>query len=405
MATVLPPHRVACAPRLPSLVTVNQPPRGPRLADVHGAVYAAVLAADVDLAGRGVAIAVGSRGVHALPDIIRAVVEAVRARGGTPFVVPAMGSHGGATADGQRELLAALGVTESTLTAPIRATMATRPITEAFGQPVEMDEYAAGADALILVNRVKPHTDFRGPIGSGLLKMAAVGLGNHTGATRCHALFPRHGYAPVIIETGRAILSTGRIALGVALVENSRHETACVEAVPAAELEATERRLLTQASEWLATLPVDDIDVLVVDRFGKDISGAGMDPNVTGRHSIWSEPPFPAPRVRYIVVGDLTDASHGNAAGIGNADFITEAFAAKVDWTATWINSVTSGTPTGGRQPVTLPTLADAVQVAVGCVGLSDVDETRVVRIRSTSDLDTVDVSLPIWRQLQSAAA
>ncbi|MEO3749582.1 hypothetical protein [Streptomyces sp. B6B3] len=383
------------AAALPRMVRVRQPVRGPRVADAAAATRDTLAALGLGaLPGRRIAVAVGSRGIADVVPVVAACVAHLRALGAEPFVVPGMGSHGGATEAGQREVLAGLGVTERSVGCPVVCATESVPVAEALGAGTLMLRPAAEADHVVVVNRVKPHTDFSGGIESGLAKMLAIGLGGPDGAVRQHRLAARlGGLERVVVAGAEALLATGRPLFGLGIVENGGHTTALVEAVGPDRLLGRERELLRLAKEWTPRLPVDDLDVLLVDQFGKDVSGAGMDSKVVGRHSVPFEPPFTTPRIRYLVAGELTPVSHGNAAGIGNADFVTRRLAEAVDWSATYRNSLTSGSPASSRCPVVVPTLDDGLRIAVGALGLPDPTEARVVRIRNTLALAEIDVS------------
>jgi hypothetical protein len=358
------------------------------------------------VAGKRIAIGIGSRGVAAIPAIARRLVALVRASGGDPFIVPAMGSHGGATPEGQVEVLAGLGVTEASAGCPIRATMETVILGEtADGFPLHFDRNAAEADGLIIANRVKIHTDFHGPHESGLLKMLAIGLGKENGAARIHS-FGVHGLRSIMPEVAKALLPKINLIAGVGTVEDGYHRPVRLELLRPAELVAGEQRLLAEARRLMPRLPVDDIDVLIVDLMGKDISGAGMDTNVIGRWRIAGEPEPEAPRVKALVVLDLTEASHGNATGIGLADFTTRRLLDKIDFPIFTKNVFTSGFPLRGYIPLVYDTDAAAIDAALTSVfranpaGRAD---ARVVRIRSTLDLEEVQVSPNLLDEVRAA--
>jgi hypothetical protein len=382
------------AERLPRMTRVRQTFEGPSLADVPGAVRTALgrLALPVK-AGQSVALTVGSRGVVNIDLIVRATVDHLKALGAHPFIIPAMGSHGGGTAEGQRAVLERYGVTEATMGCPVRATMDVVQIGEALGLPIWLDAYAAEADWLGVINRVKPHTGFTGDIGSGLLKMMTIGTGKHRGAVQAHRANIRLGYERMIAALGSATLRSGRIAFGLGVVENGYDQTALVEAFLPEDLETGERALLRKARSWMAKLPFDDIDILIVDEIGKEISGTGMDTNVIGRHATWFERPFTAPRITFIVVCDTTDKTHGNANGIGLADFTTRRLAEKIDWEPTYVNALTACSPGGPKLPAVLDTAEEAVRVALSCLGLERLEDARVVRIQNTLQLTEVEVS------------
>jgi hypothetical protein len=296
------------------------------------------------------------------------------------------------------------GITEPKMGCPIRATMDVIEVGEALGLPVWLDRYAAEADWIGLVNRVKLHTDFKGSIESGLFKMMTIGLGKWKGAIQYHRANVNHGYETVITSVGREMLAKAKIGFGVGVVENGYDETAMIEAFNATDLEAGERRLLGHAREWMMRLPFDRLDVLIVEEMGKNISGSGMDTNVIGRPSNPHEP-FPAtPKILWIVALDLTGDSYGNAVGIGNADFTTRRLVEKIDMKATLINAITACSPGGAKVPATYETDRDAIETALGCIGLTPPDGARVIRIRNTLKLGEVEVSEAFLPELGARA-
>ncbi|MGH7263911.1 MAG: lactate racemase domain-containing protein [Candidatus Rokuibacteriota bacterium] len=382
------------ASSFPRMVRVKQQFAGPMLHDVTAAVRETLGGLALPIRpGQTVGLAVGSRGIVNIAVVARACVEHVKRLGARPFVFPAMGSHGGGTAEGQLAVLEHYGITEATMGCPVRATMDVVEIGRALGLPVWLDRYAAEADWIGVINRVKPHTDFKGDIESGLFKMMTIGLGKHRGAIQAHRANIRHRYETVITEVGREVLAKARIAFGLAILENGYDETAKVQGFLPADLEAGERALLREAKAWMARLPFDPIDLLIVDEMGKDISGAGMDSNIIGRHGTFFEPPFTHPRITFIVVCDLTEHTNGNATGIGNADFTTRRLADKVDWAPTYINCLTACSPAGAKLPPVLETDRDAIAVALSCLGLDRIEDVRVVRIQNTLRLAEVEVS------------
>jgi len=388
---------------LPRMVRVRQHFPRPRVADIGGAVRQAMSQARLPIRpGDTVAVGAGSRGIANIAAIVRATVDWLREAGARPFIIPAMGSHGGATAEGQREVLAHYGITEASMGCPVRATMDVVQVGEALGMPVWVDRLAAEADWIGLVNRVKPHTDFKGSIESGLFKMMTIGLGKYRGATQYHRANVTHGYETVITAVGREVLARARIGFGLGVVENGYDETARIEAFNAADLEAGERRLLAEARAWMARLPCSPLHVLVVEEMGKNISGAGMDTNVIGRPSNPHEP-FPAePRILWIVVLDLTEQSYGNAVGIGNADFTTRRLVDKIDMKPTLINAITACAPTGARIPATFETDREAVETALDCIGLTPAAAARVIRIRNTLMLGEIECSEALLPEIQA---
>src|SRR5215813_7334382 len=379
---------------LPRMIRVRQTFPRPRVADIPRAVAATLGEAALRIrAGDTVAVGAGSRGIANIDAIVGATVRWLKDLGARPFVFPAMGSHGGGTADGQISVLEHYGITEATMGCPVRATMDVVQVGEALGLPVWLDAYAAEANWIGIVNRVKPHTDFKGSIESGLFKMMTIGLGKWKGALQYHRANVNHGYETVITAVGREMLAKARIGFGVGIVENGYDETACVEAFNATDLEAGERRLLKDARAWMARLPFPAMDVLVVEEMGKNISGAGMDTNVIGRPSNPHEP-FPAdPKILWIVALDLTEDSYGNAVGIGNADFTTRRLVDKIDMKPTLINSLTACAPNGAKLPLVFDSDREAVESALGCIGLTEPEHARVIRIKNTLMIGELECS------------
>jgi hypothetical protein len=374
----------------------------PRLEDVADAVTAELSRPDVAriLGGkRTAAVAVGSRGIAGIVEIVTSVVDGLRARDLEVFVVPAMGSHGGATATGQLAVLAHLGITESAIGAPIRSSMDVVEIGSVASPhgrevPLVMDALAwSEADVVIPVNRVKPHTGFKGPIESGICKMLAIGLGKHAGASRLHdegyEVFDR-----LILDAGSSIIATGKVGFGLAVVENAYGEVSVVEAIPSERIVEREQQLLTEARGLMPRLLMPEVDVLVVEWFGKNVSGVGMDANVTGRGELGvALPGFEGPVISRIVVLGLTEETGGNAHGIGLADVITRRVFDQIDREATWINSVTAGSLACGRIPIALPSDDDAVLAAIHSLPGVAPFQARIVRIRDTLHLTEVAVS------------
>jgi hypothetical protein len=379
---------------LPRMMCVRQTFPRPRVTDIPKAVIETLGTAALRVKrGDTVAVGAGSRGIANIDVIVGATVRWLKELGARPFVFPAMGSHGGGTAEGQLSVLEHYGITEATMGCPVRATMEVVQVGEALGLPVWLDKLAAEADWIGVVNRVKLHTDFKGSIESGLFKMMTIGLGKHKGAIQYHRANIHHGYETVITSVGREMLAKARIGFGVGIVENGYDETAHIEAFRPEDLEAGERRLLKSAREWMARLPFSPIDVLIVEEMGKNISGSGMDTNVIGRPSNPHEP-FPNdPKILWIVALDLTEESYGNAVGIGNADFTTRRLVDKIDMKPTLINAITACAPGGAKVPATFDTDREAVETALSCIGLTPPDKARVVRIRNTLMLGEIEVS------------
>jgi Domain of unknown function (DUF362) len=356
--------------------------------------------------GARVAITAGSRGVANIPSILRACGEAVRSAGGEPFIMPAMGSHGGATADGQLELLTGYGVTPEAVGMPVISSMDVQQIGHIDEMPVFMSTTALEADHILLVNRVKPHTDFRGPIESGLAKICAIGLGKQRGAQTIHSYGTR-GLAELMPRASRCMIeTTGQFLGGLAILENALDETASVAWVPPEDIGGPrEQALLQRARGLMAALPFEDLDVLIVEEMGKNISGTGMDTNILGRMCVPGVPEPDRPRITAVVVLGLTEPSHGNATGVGLADFTTEHLVSGVDWYATYMNGYTGGT--GGllrnRLPTVLPTDRAAIATAIRMCGKPDPATARVARIKNTLLAAYVEFSSSLLPEVEAA--
>jgi hypothetical protein len=354
--------------------------------------------------GARVAVTAGSRGIHDLTNVVKAAVDWLKSVDAEPFVVPAMGSHGGATAEGQREMLAGLGVTPESMGCPIEATMETVVLgTLPDGTPVHHDAIAAKADGVLLVNRVKPHTDFHGPVESGLAKIAAIGLGNHRGAAALHAGgIPLLGEA--IAAAARMVVAHGKVLGGLAILENAHERTASVQLVVADGIaQAAENALLVRAGTLMGRLPFDELDVLVVDEMGKDKSGTGMDTNVLGRCWVHGIPEFESPSIAAISVHRLSVASHGNASGLGLADVIPARLLEQIDLRASYVNALTSGA--GGARRSRLPmVLEDDEAAVIGAVTMSgrrDWADLRLARIRDTLSPNELMVTPALLKEVK----
>jgi len=386
---------------LPGWALVHRSLDATEIEDVGAAVEAAMRSVARAISpGTRVALAAGSRGIDRIDEVVAAAVRVVRAAGADVFVVPAMGSHGGATADGQLEVLASLGMTPQRLGCEIRASMDTVRLGEVEGGvPVYIDRVAyEEADAIVPVNRVKPHTDFTGPVESGLLKMIAIGLAKQKGADTFHA----RGFdvfAELIPSVAAFTLAHAPIPFGIALVENGYARLRRIEAVPAAAMDARERELRDEADGYLARLPVDALDVLVIDRIGKDISGLGMDSNVVGRY--YSGPTGRGPSIQRIFVRDLTDETEGNAVGIGMADVVHARAVARMDALKTYMNCVTAKTPEGARIALTAESDRQGLDLALACCLRVDPAQARIARIRDTKHLEWFFASEPLLEELR----
>ncbi len=389
----------------PPIARVRQSARQPSVPDVPRAVADAIRGSRI--AGRikpggSVALTVGSRGIAGIDRIARAAVDALKGLGFRPFIAAAMGSHGGGTAEGQLALLAELGVTESSVGCPIRADMTTVALgTNSLGLPIRFAKDAFGADGIVLLNRIKPHTSFTGRYESGLLKMLAVGLGKREGAELVHKLgLP--GLKTLLPEVGGFLLKKTPVALGVALLENASEETARVVAVEPEELLAVEPALLDEARSLMARLPFDQIDVLIVGELGKNYSGTGLDPNVIGRQRVETMPDLPRPVVTRLAVLDLSHETRGNANGIGLADLTTDRLVAALDPTPTRVNSVTSNFLTRARVPLSLPTDRDVIAACLDTCWRIDWNEARVVVIPNTLELTDLWVTRPFFDEVEA---
>lgn len=355
-------------------------------------------------AGMTVAITAGSRGIHRIDEIISLVVEQVKALGGRPFVVPAMGSHGGATAAGQWELLRELNITAESVGAPIVSSLEVVQIgSTGCGVPVYIDRYAARADGIIVIARIKPHTDFRNIIESGLLKMLVIGLGKHKQAMAIHT-FGVAGLKKYIAPAAGLILEKTPVLMGLAVIENGRDQTAKIVALKPEEIEEQEPGLLREARTLMPRLPCNDLDILVVLEFGKDISGTGMDTNIIGRVGIPGVDGFSGLQTRYIVTLRLTEASHGNALGIGLADFTTERVMNAIDYPAMRENVITSTFIERGKIPLAFPDDRAAIESALRCLWNTEEQNARIVLIRNTKEIERFMVSESLLAELSAQA-
>jgi hypothetical protein len=360
-------------------------------------------------AGQRVAITAGSRGIDRIAEVLAAVVAEVRARGAEPFIVPAMGSHAGATAESQLDLLHHYGISEASMNCPILSSMDVVQLgTVEEDVPVYFDQITfERADAVIPVGRVKAHTDFRGPIESGLCKMMAIGLGKQRGADTLHARSFAH-FNHLVPAAAELMMEKVNIPFGVALIENGYSKLGLIEAVPHERILAREPQLLEIARARMARLAGDRIDVLLLDAFGKNISGAGADPNVTNRDAtgLLTIPGQPAlPVIQRVIVRDLTDETEGNAAGIGYLDFILQRAADRVDRVKTYMNQVTSKMPSGGGMPIVADHDRQAIFLAIASAINTPTDQARIARIRNTKDLEYVWVSEPLLADLNATGS
>ncbi len=390
----------------PKIALVEQHIPSPCLDDVPAAIRAEM--GRLGVAGRirpgmPVALTAGSRGITNMPLILRTVAAQLREWGAEPFVVPAMGSHGGATAEGQVAVLESLGINQATTGCPIRASMETVRIgTTAEGIPVLIDRNANQAGGIVVINRVKAHTDYFGPPESGLLKMLTIGLGKHQGALATHRNAVQMSHARAIRSVARGMISSANLLFGLALVENAYDETAAVAACLPADFEETDSRLLEQAKGLMARLPFDRLDVLIVDELGKEISGAGMDPNVIGRRMIFGEPAIDTPVITRIVVRDLSPKTYGSGVGVGMADYVTQRLVDKLDHRPTYINCLTAQAPENARIPMTAAHDREAVEWAFMTTGAVESAQARLVRIQNTLHLERFYASQALQTEIEA---
>ena len=350
--------------------------------------------------GMEIAVAVGSRGLDRIVELTAVTVKFLKDLGAKPFIVPSMGSHGGATAEGQREVLAHLGVTEESAGCEIRSSMEVVKISELpNGLPVYVDKYASEADGIVVINRVKPHTAFRGPVESGIMKMISIGLGKQKGAEACHQMGFKY-MAENVPAMAKIIMEKTPFLFGVATVENAFDKVAIVDVLTPEEIIEKEPALQIQAKTLLPKLFFDQLDVLVIDEIGKNISGDGMDPNITGRYPT----PYASggPDVNKMVVLDVTLASEGNANGVGTADFTTQRLLDKMDLEGTYANGLTSTVVAPTKIATTLPNDKQAIQAAVKTSNILDFTTVKLVRIKNTLKLSEIEVSEPLLEYIQN---
>lgn len=389
--------------KLPEMIEVRQSFPRPRITNVEQAVREALHKKEgVEASikpGMTVAITGGSRGVCNIPVILKTLVSFCRERGAIPFIFPAMGSHGGGTAEGQKRMLESLGVTEEFCGCEIRATMeVTRIGTTAEGHPVYIDAYAAAADAVIVVNRIKPHTAFRGPYESGLMKMMTIGMGKHAGAQVCHqaGFGQMHHLVPLF---GHEVLKSGKIAFGLAILENAYDETCCMEALLPDEFESREPELLKKAYGLMGRIQFDYADVLIVDEIGKDYSGEGADPNISGA--------FPTPYAsgglkaeRRVCLG-LSEASHGCGYGCGLFDAISKRLYDQLNLDATYTNAITNTVLTAVQIPMMLPNDRDAIRTALRSCNHADMENPKIIRIANTAHIEKIYISTALMEEAE----
>ena len=352
--------------------------------------------------GSRIAVTVGSRGIQAIDKITLAVVRGLKDFGAEPFIVPAMGSHGGATAEGQRKVLAGYGITEETMGVPVRSSMEVEEIGRLEnGVPVYLDKEALKSDGIVIVNRIKPHTAFKADYESGLIKMLAIGLGKHKGATAFHSC-GMDMFGELLPQLGRVVLGKAPVLFGLAIIENAYDHPARFEIVWGADLIEREKTLLAEAKSLMPKIIPDNLDLLIVHELGKEISGSGMDPNITGRSS---SPFFKKPdalKVQRIVVLNLTAATKGNACGIGMADLTTKKVVDAMDRDYTYINAITSGVLATARIPIHMPTDQEAIQLALKTCARVEHPRSRIIWIKNTLSLEKILASETILPEIKA---
>ena len=386
----------------PPLIPVDQHFGRERVKDIKAAIAEELEQVPPSaIAGKSIAITVGSRGITGIVDIIRALVSELKARGGHPFIVPAMGSHGGATADGQIKVLAGYGITEESTGAAIRSSMEVVEIGRLEdGTPLFIDRIASEADAIIIANKIKPHADFKGNYESGLVKMLCIGLGKHTGAVTLH----RHGFDrfhEVLPRAAKVLLDRLPILFGLAILENAFDDLMRLEIVLPDRILSREKELLELAKASIGRLLLPRIDVLIIDEIGKNISGEGMDPNVTGRPGS-GLPGFSAPQIQKIVVLDVTPESHGNGVGIGLADVSTRRCVEKIDFGAMYTNAITATILEPARLPLIMNSDQEAIAVALKTCNRMTPKTARIVRIKNTLELHRIWISPALLESVEN---
>ncbi|MEM6660772.1 MAG: DUF362 domain-containing protein [Pseudomonadota bacterium] len=381
---------------MPRMVRARQSFNGDTITDVDQAMADQMARfSHIDLTGKSVAVAVGSRGIRSQPPVVKALVTELQKAGAEPFIVPAMGSHGGGTAEGQAAIVEEYNCGSQALGIPLKSSMEVVELCEVHdGLKVYCDKNAMAADYIVPVNRVKPHTSFRGNHESGLCKMLAIGLGKHTGAVEMH----RRGmvnFGPILPKVAEGVMANASILFACAIVENGYEKLHTMELVAPGDIIERDAELLVLSKNLIPRLLVDPIDVLIVDEIGKNISGAGMDPNVTGRNSQKMND-FGGPDINRIIVRGLTEGTHGNATGLGVADVTTQAVVKEMDWTKTYVNIVTSGEPGAASLPLVANNDLEAISLAMRGVIMLEGKDARIVRIENTLDLADIWVSEPM---------
>lgn len=391
---------------LPKIFKIHQKIDTPHLEEVESRVHELLDQFELSKKvkrGERIALTAGSRGIKDKPRVLKTIVDRLKDLGASPFIVPCMGSHGGATAEGQIEVLESLGITEKSVGAPILSSMDVEEIGRTkFGTPVLIARDLLKADRVVVVNRVKPHTDFRGEIESGLVKMMVIGMGKHQGALMVHRLTIKHGFPAVIGEVGSIILKKVPILFGMGMIENQYGKTAFIDLLKSEKLVEKEKALLKKARRLIPSLPFDQMDVLILDEMGKNVSGAGMDTNVIGRRLFIGSPKPRKPKITRIFVRDITEESHGNATGIGMADYITKRLFYKIDYPSTAVNCLTGMGPENGRIPIFFERDQDALGAAHDNSGVLHPQDLRILWVKNTLELEYLYASQALLKEARS---
>lgn len=386
--------------KLPEMVTVKQLYDAQKIDDVLGHVRSELekLPNHDSYKGKRICITAGSRGIPYLDGMIRTMCDVLKEWGAEPFIIPAMGSHGGATAEGQLEMLEGYGITEESMGVPILSSMEVVQYGELDGIPLYCDKYAMESDGIVIFNKVKPHTDFRGAHESGLAKMIAIGIAKHKGAAMFHS-FGFHRFTDLIPPVAEQFIEKCPVAFGVGVVQNAYDDICCIEACTPENLMETDRRLLEMAKRRMATFKFDDIDLLIIDEIGKNISGNGHDPNVTGRNITHS---FDGVlNLKKLFIRGITPEAHHNGNGLSAADCTLRRVLNEVDWEVTWTNTFTTGILTAGAIPAYTNTDEEAIRLCLRTIYRLDYEKARVVRIKNTMELDTIQVSKALYESIK----
>jgi hypothetical protein len=396
--------------KLPELIKVRQSFKNNYIENIGNDVLVELQKVDWKLpAGSRVAITAGSRGIDRIPLVIKAVVDFIREKGCEPFIIPAMGSHGGATAEGQTKVLKELGIMAESVGAPVMASMDTVivgsiDVSACSGKAgdrldIHMDRHAWNADGIVVVNRVKPHTSFHSSVESGMLKMMVIGLGKEVQARNIHS-FGTKGLRELLAPAARVVLATGKITAAVGIVENAHDRICEIKAFAPEQIEQGESTLLEKARTSMPKLPLDKLDVLIIEEIGKNISGTGMDTNIVGRLRIEGEPEPESPKIGRIAVLGLSEATKGNAYGMGLADFTTRRLVESIDYKSTYANVIATTFVERAKIPVIAESEEEAVVLALQTCGVEDPSRARVIRIKNTLQLEEIEVSQSVLDEI-----